>query len=139
LITDNLAIAARDPRCRNGILEKVIHEISVIVGPTVDLNFFDMAARLGEGEMDKATMETLKCGFNPLEEHTLVMTGKMGEPVMFHLHPRIQRQPPRIRSVKKCEKVDLLMRPVNAILSPRNAILSPRQCAIRVFSRISLI
>lgn len=66
LITDNLAIAARDPRCWNGILEKVIHEISVTVGRTADLNFFDMATRLGEDEMDKATMETLKSGFNAL-------------------------------------------------------------------------
>jgi hypothetical protein len=57
LITDNSAIAIRDPRCRKGILEKGILEISKIVEPTVDLDFFDIGTRLGEDTADEAAME----------------------------------------------------------------------------------
>lgn len=66
LITDNLAIAADDPRCRNAILRKVVQEIWAAVGQGEQLDFMDVTRMFAEGNVDAAVMETLNKGFNLL-------------------------------------------------------------------------
>ncbi|KAK1769115.1 hypothetical protein QBC33DRAFT_532301 [Phialemonium atrogriseum] len=66
LITDNLAIAAHDPRCRNGIIRKMVNEIWAAAGRGGELDFKDLAIMFAESNVDVAVMETLSKGFDAL-------------------------------------------------------------------------
>lgn len=66
LITDNLAIAAHDPRCRNGIIRKMVNEIWAAAGRREELDFTDLAIMFAESNVDMAVMETLSKGFDAL-------------------------------------------------------------------------
>lgn len=63
LITENLAIAADDPACRDPILEKVVNEIYTVTGKDDPLDFIEVANMFVEGNMDGAVMDTLYRGF----------------------------------------------------------------------------
>ncbi|GAB1312102.1 hypothetical protein MFIFM68171_02312 [Madurella fahalii] len=67
LITDNLAVAAHNPQCRNGILRKMVCEIWTAAeqdGP--ELTLTDLANMFAEDSVDIMVMETLRRGFNAL-------------------------------------------------------------------------
>lgn len=67
LISENLAIAVHDPRCRNGILRKMVHEIWAAAeegGEEPDL--MDLANMFAGNSVDVVVMETLTKGFNAL-------------------------------------------------------------------------
>eukprot|EP00171_Calliarthron_tuberculosum_P010915 IDg10915t1 len=66
LITDNLAIAADDPLCRNEILRKIVHEIWAAAGRVEELDFLDLANMFAESNVSNLVMETLRKGFNAL-------------------------------------------------------------------------
>ncbi|KAJ6045068.1 uncharacterized protein N7446_003270 [Penicillium canescens] len=66
LITENLAIAVDDPRCRNAILRKMVHEIWTAAGGGEQPDFTDLADMFTESNMDIVLMETLHRGFNTL-------------------------------------------------------------------------
>ncbi|OQD68803.1 hypothetical protein PENDEC_c030G04885 [Penicillium decumbens] len=66
LITENLAIAVDDPRCRNAILRKMVHEIWAAAGRGGQMDFTDLADMFAESNMDVVVMETLHTGFNTL-------------------------------------------------------------------------
>lgn len=66
LITDNLAIAVDDPRCRNGILRRMVQEMSAIAGPDDELDFMDLTDAFVEDDVDEETMERLRRGFQAL-------------------------------------------------------------------------
>ena len=66
LITENLAIAVDDPRCRNAILRKMVHEIWTAAGGGEQPDFTDLAEMFAEGNMDVVVIETLYRGFNTL-------------------------------------------------------------------------
>ncbi|KAF2457386.1 hypothetical protein BDY21DRAFT_385712 [Lineolata rhizophorae] len=63
LITDNLAIAAEDPQCRNEILRKLVHEIWTAVGQGKEPDFTEVADMFVESNLDITVMETLSKGF----------------------------------------------------------------------------
>ena len=66
LITDNLAIAAHDPRCRNAILRKMVREIWAAAGQGRELDFTGLANTFAERNVDILVVETLRKGFNAL-------------------------------------------------------------------------
>lgn len=68
LIAENLAIAARDPAYRGGILEKMMREITTGVDGQFEMNFLDLAARFSGGDVDDGLLESLKTGFTKLLE-----------------------------------------------------------------------
>lgn len=67
LVTENLAIAVDDPRCRNAILRKMVHEIwTAAGGGEQEPDFTDLAEMFAESNVDAVVMETLHRGFNTL-------------------------------------------------------------------------
>lgn len=66
LITENLAIAACDVRCRDAILRKIVGEIWVVGGYTPALDFMALVERFAEGDVGGGTLEMLKKGFGIL-------------------------------------------------------------------------
>ncbi|KAI2622452.1 hypothetical protein GGR54DRAFT_629978 [Hypoxylon sp. NC1633] len=66
LITDNLTIAADDPRCRNGILRKIAQEIWSRAGQGSEPDFEALVTAFAENSVDAAVMNTLQVGFNAL-------------------------------------------------------------------------
>lgn len=66
LITDNLAIAAHDPRCRDAILREMVQKIWTAAGQSVELSFMGLATMFAEGNADAVVMETLRKGFDAL-------------------------------------------------------------------------
>ncbi|KAK7428332.1 hypothetical protein QQZ08_005229 [Neonectria magnoliae] len=62
LITENLAIAAQDPQCRNDVLRKFIEEIAVLFDGKVDLNFMDLVNDFASDTVSDDTIQTLKSG-----------------------------------------------------------------------------
>ncbi|KAF7544173.1 hypothetical protein G7Z17_g10163 [Cylindrodendrum hubeiense] len=66
LITENLAIAAEDPQCRNDILRKFIEEIAVVFDGKVDLNFMDLVNDFASETVNDDTIQTLKSGLEIL-------------------------------------------------------------------------
>lgn len=66
LVTENLAIAVDDPRCRNAILRKMVHEIWTAAGEGEQPDFTDLADMFAESNVDVVVMETLHRGFNTL-------------------------------------------------------------------------
>ncbi len=65
LITDNLAIAAHDPRCRNAILRKMLSEIWAAAGQSEDLYFTDAAVMFAEGKADIVLLAKASTPFSP--------------------------------------------------------------------------
>jgi len=66
LISENLAIAANDPPCRNEILKKVVGEMWKIVRPGERLDFFELVGKFAEGNVEDSLLETLSDGFKAL-------------------------------------------------------------------------
>ncbi|KAJ5245120.1 hypothetical protein N7489_005216 [Penicillium chrysogenum] len=67
LITENLAIAVDDPRCRSAILRKMVQEIwAVAEGGGQQLDFTDLADMFAESNVDVVVMESLHRAFNTL-------------------------------------------------------------------------
>lgn len=66
LITENLAIAADGPRCRNEILRKMVDEIWTAAGQSEKLDFIDLAEMFADCNVDAGIMETLHKGFHIL-------------------------------------------------------------------------
>ena len=66
LITENLAIAARDPRCRNGILRKMVHEIWSAAGRDEESMLLDVGEMFAEGNLNTSFMQTISTGFTAL-------------------------------------------------------------------------
>lgn len=66
LITENLAIAAEDPRCRDAILEKMVDEMWAAAGEDEELDFTEIAIMFAEDDVDADVMEALREGFNIL-------------------------------------------------------------------------
>lgn len=66
LITDNLAIAAHDPRCRDGIVREMVKKIWTAAGQSADLSFMDLTTMFAEDNVDVVVMETLSKGFGAL-------------------------------------------------------------------------
>ncbi|RDW93815.1 phosphotransferase family protein [Aspergillus mulundensis] len=66
LITENLAIAVDDPRCRNGILRRMLDEIWAVAGEGEQPEFTELAESFVEGNVDEKLLETLRRGFNIL-------------------------------------------------------------------------
>ncbi|KAF3021373.1 hypothetical protein E8E15_009211 [Penicillium rubens] len=67
LITENLAIAVDDPRCRSAILRKMVQEIWAVAergGQQPD--FTDLADMFAESNVDVVVMESLHRAFNTL-------------------------------------------------------------------------
>ncbi|KAJ2984770.1 hypothetical protein NUW58_g5889 [Xylaria curta] len=66
LITDNLSIAAEDPRCRSEILRKVAQEIWDRAGQDSELDFAELVTTFAENNVDVSVMNVLQTGFNAL-------------------------------------------------------------------------
>lgn len=66
LITDNLAIAAHDPRCRDAIVREMVKKIWTAAGQSAELSFMDLTTMFAEGNVDVVVMETLSKGFGAL-------------------------------------------------------------------------
>lgn len=66
LITDNLAIAAHDPRCRNAILREMVQNICTAAGQSAELSLMELATMFDDGNVDAVVMETLRKGFDAL-------------------------------------------------------------------------
>ncbi|KAJ2902126.1 hypothetical protein MKZ38_001035 [Zalerion maritima] len=66
LVAHNLAIAADDPHCRNGILRKMVDEIWAAAGDDGEVNLIDLAPMFAENNVDAAVMERLRKGFGIL-------------------------------------------------------------------------
>ncbi|TPX08709.1 uncharacterized protein E0L32_009898 [Thyridium curvatum] len=66
LVTDNLAIAADNPRCRDAILRKMVHEIWVAAGEDSEPQFLDLVEMFADEDVDVAVLETLRHGFAAL-------------------------------------------------------------------------
>ncbi|KAJ5931518.1 hypothetical protein N7516_006007 [Penicillium verrucosum] len=66
LITENLAIAVDDPRCRSAILRKMVQEIWAVAERGGQLDFTDLADMFAESNVDIVMMESLHKAFNTL-------------------------------------------------------------------------
>ncbi|KAI1117505.1 hypothetical protein F5Y14DRAFT_402837 [Nemania sp. NC0429] len=66
LITDNLLIAAEDPRCRSGILRKVTQKIWDRAGEESKLEFEELVTLFTENNVDILVTNALQRGFNAL-------------------------------------------------------------------------
>ncbi|KAI5460442.1 hypothetical protein BGZ63DRAFT_404912 [Mariannaea sp. PMI_226] len=67
LITENLAIAAHNPQCRDGIIRKVIHEIWVAAEVDgEEPSMVDVVEMFVENKVDNEVFETLRKGFEAL-------------------------------------------------------------------------
>ncbi|KPM39240.1 hypothetical protein AK830_g7316 [Neonectria ditissima] len=66
LITENLAIAAQDPQCRNDILRKFVEEIAAMSDGKVSLDFMDLVNDFASGTVNHDTIQTLKRGVEVL-------------------------------------------------------------------------
>jgi hypothetical protein len=66
LITDNLAIAACDPRCRNPILRKIVQEIWAVTGYSPKPDFTDLANMFVGENVDGVVLDMLRRGLNVL-------------------------------------------------------------------------
>lgn len=67
LITENLAIAADNPRCRNDIVRKIVHEIWAVAGRNMkDLDFMSLVELFAEGNVENAVMDILREGLDTL-------------------------------------------------------------------------
>jgi len=67
LVTENLAIAAREPTCRDGILRKLLREIWRITGQEGGDNlYFDLVRRFADGSVGDSELLALRGGFNSL-------------------------------------------------------------------------
>ncbi|KAI0474369.1 hypothetical protein F4859DRAFT_482890 [Xylaria cf. heliscus] len=66
LITDNLSIAAEDPRCRSAILRKVTQNIWNRAGQGSELDFVELVTTFAENKVDVSVMNALQIGFNAL-------------------------------------------------------------------------
>ncbi|KAI1752812.1 hypothetical protein F4782DRAFT_115916 [Xylaria castorea] len=66
LITDNLLIAAEDPRCRNEILRKVTRNIWNRAGQGSELDFAELVTMFAENNVDVSVMNALQRGFDAL-------------------------------------------------------------------------
>lgn len=66
LITENLAIAAQDPQCRDDIVTKVVEEISAVSDGDNVFNFMNLVEGLAEGKVDDSTIQKLKQNFMSL-------------------------------------------------------------------------
>ncbi len=67
LITENLAIAADNPRCRNAIVRKIVHEIWAVAGRNMkDLDFMSLVELFAEGNVENAVMDILREGLDTL-------------------------------------------------------------------------
>ncbi|KAI1388207.1 uncharacterized protein F4822DRAFT_428829 [Hypoxylon trugodes] len=67
LITENLAIAAQDPRCRNPVLRKMLDEIWAAAGRDEEKpDLTSLAETFAEDKVESVVMDILKTGFNTL-------------------------------------------------------------------------
>ena len=60
---ENLLIAARDPACRHGILDKLMQEMATVTGGRVDMHIMDVAAQFRDGGPNEDLLILLKDGF----------------------------------------------------------------------------
>ena len=63
LFTDNLAIAAHDPSCRNGILQKMVEERWAALGK-IEPGFTEISSAFVEGNVDDDLKQALKSGID---------------------------------------------------------------------------
>lgn len=63
LITENLAIAANNPQCTDGILGKIVGEIWAAVGQDRQLDVTELAIMFADDDVDSTVLETLRKGF----------------------------------------------------------------------------
>ncbi|KAH8169164.1 phosphotransferase enzyme family protein [Sarocladium implicatum] len=68
LIAENLAIAAREPVCRHGILEKMVTEIARITNGQFEMDLLDLAAKMTDGDLGEEVLEALRTGFLEMVE-----------------------------------------------------------------------
>ncbi|KAL4949292.1 hypothetical protein BDW69DRAFT_174773 [Aspergillus filifer] len=68
LLTENLAIAVEDPRCRSKIVSKFVHEIYAAAGkpPLEPIDYSDILHSFADGEADDEVMDILRKGFDAL-------------------------------------------------------------------------
>ncbi|KAI0517611.1 hypothetical protein F5B22DRAFT_603507 [Xylaria bambusicola] len=66
LITDNLSIAADDPKCRTQIVFKVVEEVWERAGKGRGLDLEQLIAAFAENKVDVSVMDALHGGFNAL-------------------------------------------------------------------------
>jgi hypothetical protein len=66
LITEILAIAADDPRCRGQIMRKVVREVWNRAGNNKEVDFAGLVRMFAENNVDSSTMSTLHRGFTTL-------------------------------------------------------------------------
>ncbi|KAM5353485.1 hypothetical protein ACJ41O_000135 [Fusarium nematophilum] len=66
LITENLAIAAQDPQCRNDILRKIVDEISALLEGKVSLDFMDLVDSFASGGVSDEVVQALERGMKSL-------------------------------------------------------------------------
>ncbi|KAF2973040.1 hypothetical protein GQX73_g562 [Xylaria multiplex] len=66
LITENLAIAAADPRCRGQIMYKVVREVWNRAGNNKEMDYTEIVRMFAENNIDSSTMSTLYVGFTTL-------------------------------------------------------------------------
>ncbi|KAJ5765959.1 uncharacterized protein N7511_003575 [Penicillium nucicola] len=71
LIAENLAIAVDQPRCRNGILRKLLQEIWNITELSEQLDLMELAEMFAEGNVDTEVIDSLQSGF-------IALLGKKG-------------------------------------------------------------
>lgn len=66
LVADNLAIAEDDPRCRDAILRKILHEICAAAERGDEPELTDLTNMFAENNVGTLLMETLRKGFDAL-------------------------------------------------------------------------
>ncbi|KAM0417184.1 hypothetical protein ACHAPT_012821 [Fusarium lateritium] len=66
LMTENLAIAAQDPQCRNDIIRKLVEAIAETSDGKVALDFMDLVNGFASGSIGADTIQALKRGMTTL-------------------------------------------------------------------------